>query len=125
MNPKVFYDGACILCDKEIRHYKKKDTNGRIDWIDISLPEFEAEKYQLSPKKVRQEMHSLSSNGDILVGIDTFVLIWDELNVFRPLARMAKTSWIRPLFDGAYVAFAAIRPSLPKKKNHCQEHCEV
>jgi hypothetical protein len=32
----MFYDGGCPLCSREIKHYRRLDSAGRIDWIDIS-----------------------------------------------------------------------------------------
>ena len=33
---KVFYDGSCKICTKEINFYHKNDKNNKFDWIDLN-----------------------------------------------------------------------------------------
>ena len=36
---KVFFDGNCPICSREIKVYKKLDKKGEISWYDISNDE--------------------------------------------------------------------------------------
>lgn len=112
---KVFYDGACILCSKEIEHYQKIDKKNAIQFIDISLPGFDAATEQLDPQKVNQELH-VKKGTEIYTGIDSFNTIWTALDVLKPLQIATQTPFIRQALKACYVIFAyGIRPYLPKK----------
>ena len=42
---RMLYDGDCPLCMREVNMLKKRDTNvGKIDFVDISSPEYEPEQ---------------------------------------------------------------------------------
>ena len=34
--PKVFYDGACPLCIREIAFYKRRKGADGVTWVDVS-----------------------------------------------------------------------------------------
>ena len=33
---KVFFDGSCKVCSKEINYYNKHDKNNKFNWIDLN-----------------------------------------------------------------------------------------
>jgi predicted DCC family thiol-disulfide oxidoreductase YuxK len=76
---QVFYDGACPLCRREVRHYMKRDRAHRIDWVDIALPTFHAEAFGLDGKRVQQVMHARTSDGRVYTQVGAFVKIWEAL----------------------------------------------
>lgn len=115
---KVFYDGQCIVCSKEIDVYKRKDIHDRVDFVDISSPLFDASQEGLDPKKVRSVFHVKSSQGRLHTGVDGFVAIWDTLEIFSTLSALAKSVYVRPIFDLGYFAFTKVRPLLPRRQCH-------
>jgi predicted DCC family thiol-disulfide oxidoreductase YuxK len=54
---RVYYDGLCPLCSREIEYYRKKDLGAVIDWIDITQDDFDASAEGLDPDKVHQFFH--------------------------------------------------------------------
>lgn len=112
---KVFYDGGCVVCNYEIDFYKKKDLFHRIDWVDIHNSSFSAEKYGLDPLKVRERFHSITKDGDILDGVDSFLKIWKILQCFTVLVIMAEWKPTRYILDLGYVFFTKVRPYLPRR----------
>jgi len=120
----VYYDGACYICSREIDLYKRKDTDKRINFTDISRPEFDAQKERLDASKVQRLFHVRSRDGNILVGVDGFIAIWDELKSFNFLARLARIRLVRFFLDLGYKLFVVIRPYLPRKK--CEtDTCQI
>ena len=113
---KVYYDAQCVVCAKEIEMYMKKDLRNLISYVDISSPCFDAKSEGLDPDEVERVFHVKGSDGEVHTGVDGFVAIWDELEIFSPLARLAKSSLFRPLFDLGYISFSKVRPYLPRKK---------
>ena len=113
---KVYYDGGCVVCSKEIDLYRKKDVHGRINFIDISSSFFDPASEGLDPDKVKAVFHVKDANNNLHVGVDGFVEIWDVLEIFGPLSQLAKSSIARPMFDLGYYLFAKARPFLPRKQ---------
>lgn len=117
---QVFYDGSCHLCSREIDHYRRQDSSGKIDFVDISSPGFEAKKFGLDSEKVKIHLHVRDKNGQIQTGVDSFVAIWQELEILQPMIFLAQTAPFRQIAKVGYSVFAVLRPLLPKKK--CDEN---
>lgn len=111
----VYFDGACPLCSREIAHYRKKDTEGRLHYVDISRSDFDARREGLDPDKVKKHMHVRLADGELAVGVDAFIAIWNELPGYGPLAKLAGLPGINLLLRGGYRLFAEVRPYLPKR----------
>ncbi len=112
---KVYYDGLCPLCDREINHYKKIDHKKTIDFIDISSDDFDPKSEGLNPKNVQKKFHVKNSNNKVLTGVDAFAAIWKHLNIFKPLQFMTHNRFTRPFLDVGYNIFAFIRPIFRRK----------
>jgi predicted DCC family thiol-disulfide oxidoreductase YuxK len=117
-NPvSIFYDGKCKVCSLEMDHYKKLNRPEVFQFIDISSSNFKADSYGLDSNQVQKEMHVLDRNGQLKVGVDAFIAIWNELPRYRWLTGVVNQKWVRPFADLGYKCFATIRPILPKNKS--------
>lgn len=76
---QVFYDGACPLCSREVKHYRTRDKERCIEWIDIARPGFDAAEYGLDPVRVQQVMHARGPGGKVYTEVGAFVKIWEAL----------------------------------------------
>jgi predicted DCC family thiol-disulfide oxidoreductase YuxK len=121
---KIYYDGLCPVCSKEIEIYKNKTGNEKLQFIDIAHPSFDAPSEGLDPQEVHQKFHVKKANGEVIQGVDAFVEIWKVLNIWPVLQKMATSSLTRPLFDLGYVVFCQVRPFL--RRNECNDaYCET
>ena len=84
LDTKVYFNNSCSICRFEINHYKK--LNNEINWIDVTQNS-EAEKE--TSKKANQLIRRLHArhNGELLEGIDAFLLIWSKLPRYNWLYR--------------------------------------
>lgn len=120
---KVFYDGSCHVCSTEMSVYMRKDHGGRLEFVDISDPDFKAHDYRISLDEFMSQMHAIDRNGMVFRGIDAFQAIWQafpgsswcnflvallDVPLFRPIARLS------------YRIFACLRRYLPKRKAVCR-----
>ena len=120
----IFFDGKCIVCFEEIKHYKKLDKLQLIKTIDISASDFDAADFGLDETQVNINMHAINENGEVFVGVDTFAEIWKRISLYNNLSFILENRKFRPLFDIGYKTFANyIRPNLPKRKCH-NNYCE-
>jgi predicted DCC family thiol-disulfide oxidoreductase YuxK len=113
----VFYDGACMVCHREISHYKKRDKYNLLKLVDISSASFNAEDLGLKTEEVNLHMHTMDDEGKVYKGVDSFVEIWKRLPGYKPLISLFNNQKVRPLIDSSYNIFTKhIRPRLPKRK---------
>ncbi len=116
MKTKVYFDGACHLCSREIEHYRPKAVSGRVEFIDIASPGFSAIAEGLDPVRVNREMHVRDENGELHYGVGAFIQLWKTLPGYSGWARIAEMPGIHQVLQIGYRGFAALRPFLPKRK---------
>ena len=105
----VFYDGACGLCAKEIAHYQNIAPAGVFHWIDItrdSAP-FTERGYKVADGL--KALHVEDRSGAMHLGVDGFIVIWQELKRWRILATLMGLPGIRHAARFAYRHFARWR----------------
>jgi predicted DCC family thiol-disulfide oxidoreductase YuxK len=126
---KVYYDGLCKVCSREIEHYRKQIGANGIEFIDICASGFDATKEGLDPVQVHKVMHVRRQDGSLAVKVDAFIEIWKTLPRYRFLLRVVNYPGVRTLLDLGYHAFSIIRPVLPRysAQADCQDspYCEV
>lgn len=122
----VYYDGLCMLCSREIEHYKKQKGSNAFLFTDITSKDFDAKKENVDPVLVHKIMHVKKSNGEIKTGVDAFIEIWGHLPKYKKIGQWAKKSPIKTVLNLGYQFFAVVRPYLPRKSNDCDAspYCE-
>ncbi len=109
---QVFYDGACPLCRREAAHYMARDRQHRIEWVDISLPTFQASEFGLDPDRLQQVMHARFADGRVVTQLAAFCAIWEALPpglVTTPLRWMLRIPGLLALGNIFYRIFARNR----------------
>ncbi|MFN8792525.1 MAG: thiol-disulfide oxidoreductase DCC family protein [Bdellovibrionales bacterium] len=119
----VFYDGLCHLCSREINHYRRMKGSDHLDFVDITLADFQANVWGLEPHKVHQHLHVVDSQGRLHTGVAAFIAIWTELPGLRWLVPLASSKPLRWVLDVGYSIFAKIRPLLPRKSCEASPYC--
>lgn len=115
---KVFYDGDCNVCNHEMKMYRRWDPTGEtLELVNIMSPDFQASDYSLDEKAIHRWMHSIDQQGKVHVGVDSFLLVWEQMGVFKiPNAILRKQPFYALAWLG-YRFFAVIRPYLPRSKS--------
>lgn len=119
MKVKVYYDGLCRLCSREIDHYRRQGGSESMQFVDITSSDFDAVLEGLDPYRVHREMHVRSQDGSLKTGIDAFIEIWEHLPRYRWAADAARRRLLKAALDLIYSAFARLRLLLPRKKDLC------
>ena len=109
---KVFYDGSCPLCTREIAFYRNQPGSSSIDWVDVSRTDDEFVTPGLSKVSAMSQFHVLDVDGELATGGRAFAKIWDVLPRFRVLARVFRIPPFAWGLDRAYDFFLKFRPSL-------------
>ncbi len=109
---RVFFDGQCPLCSREIKHYLTLDEFGRLIPVDIAASNFQAQSYGLDAHLVQKVMHAQDATGTIYSRVDAFLAIWQAVRptlATRLGLRLLRIRPVRKLADIAYMAFARNR----------------
>ena len=114
----VFYDGKCGLCRREISHYKRIAPDAVFHWVDITADSSSLEKLGISYTDGLKLLHATDSQGKLYVGVDAFILIWQQLARWRILAAIVSLTPVRFIAKKSYGMFAAWRFSR-------LEHCKI
>lgn len=104
----LLYDAQCPVCALEMDHLRARCADGRLHFIDISQPGFDAARYRLTHAAVDAEIHAIRPDGSVLRGVEVLRLAYAAAGLgwaLRP------TGWapLRPAFDWGYRVFARHR----------------
>jgi len=109
----LFYDAGCPVCSLEMDHLRERSRDGRLVFVDISAPGFDAAAHGVSLAAMDAEIHGRAADGRWLRGVEVLRLAYEAAGlgwVLRP------TGWpaLRPLADAGYRIFARHRRSLSR-----------
>lgn len=113
---KVFYDGNCRVCAKEIDVYRAKADSGRLIFVDIADTDFNANDYGRTDKEFQAELHVCDAEGQFFTGVDAFRKIWEALSspLYPALAKLTGLPGINDAARSGYALFARYRHLLPQ-----------
>ena len=105
---RVFYDGACSLCNAEMKVLRRWDHAQRLLLIDIAAPDFDARAWPVSVAQMNDVLHVRLSDGTWLTAMAA------TREIYRAVGRgwmLTFTGWpvFEGLFDRAYAWFARHR----------------
>jgi predicted DCC family thiol-disulfide oxidoreductase YuxK len=105
---KIFYDGQCPLCAKEMTSLKHHDTENKISLIDIHSSTFDQDYPNINKQRALSILHGLDSNNNLLLGLDVTYQAWRTVNKYKWLIVLRKPP-IKWFADKAYLFFAKHR----------------
>ena len=83
----VFYDDLCGVCSKEISHYKSIAPESFL-WVPISTSHDRLKEFGITISDALKLLHLVDDDGITHKGVDSFLVIWRELNGWKYLARI-------------------------------------
>ena len=108
---KVWYDGACPLCLREIALMRRLDRRGAITFIDVA--EGSDQSCPVDRAQLLARFHA-EEEGVIHSGAAAFAAMWRAIPLLRPLGLAARWSPVLRLLEAAYVRFLKVRPRLQR-----------
>ena len=112
-NLRVFFDGGCPVCKREIGLYQRADKQRVIDWCDVSL-DSPATALPLPREALLARFHVQTPNGMFVSGARAFIVLWRELPNWKLLARIVSLPGIPSLLEFGYSGFLRLRPRLQR-----------
>ncbi len=113
-NLKVFYDGACPLCRREISIYRDLKGAETINWINVA----NCTDTEIPPDVTRDELlgrfHVQTTDQSVKSGAAAFVEIWRTLPAFRAFAGVSRIPGAIPVLEFGYTLFLKFRPTIQR-----------
>lgn len=110
----LFYDASCPVCALEMDHLRERNLEGRLAFVDISVPGFDPSPYGATLEAMNAEIHALLPDGQVIHGVEVLRRAYDAVGlgwVLKP------TGWgpLRPMFDQGYRWFAKNRVGISRR----------
>jgi predicted DCC family thiol-disulfide oxidoreductase YuxK len=106
---KVYYDGGCPVCKREIAFYKAQPDNGAFEWVDASGGDPSALGPGLSREMALKAMHVRLPDGRLLSGAAAFAEMWRRMPRFRWLGTLLGVPPVNVIAEFGYRGFLIIR----------------
>lgn len=104
----LLYDAACPVCALEMDHLRARNDAGRLVFIDISAPDFDAKPFGVTLTQLDAEIHAVRADGQLIKGVQVLRLAYEAVGLGWV---MRATGWVplRGVSDVAYRLFARHR----------------
>ena len=103
---RVYYDGNCPLCRREIAHYRRLRGAERLEWVDIGREDARLPAEGPSRAEAMARMHVQDASGNWHTGAWAFAQMWSHLPIYRRLAVFLRVTRTLATLDRAYSVFA-------------------
>jgi demethoxyubiquinone hydroxylase (CLK1/Coq7/Cat5 family) len=110
----VLFDGACPLCQREIRFWRRRPGADAISWVDISVSDTSEVAPGLARSDALARFHVIDTNGAIVSGGPAFARLWGALPGFRWLGQLFQTAPCAWFLERGYRLFLRMRPGLQR-----------
>jgi len=108
---EVYYDGACPMCAREIAMLRRLDRAGRIRFVDIAAPGFDACAVGVSQEALMARIHGRLPDGTRIDGVEVFRRLYTAVG-FGTAVALTRLPGVAQLLDAAYAGFARRRRRL-------------
>lgn len=108
---KVWFDGACPLCLREIALMRRLDKRGAIIFVDVAagaVPSCPIDRASLLARFHAEE------DGVVHSGAAAFAAMWRAIPLLRPLGLAARWRPVLVVLEAAYIQFLKVRPRLQR-----------
>jgi predicted DCC family thiol-disulfide oxidoreductase YuxK len=121
---KIFFDGSCSLCAAKMAAYQGKEHAGRLQFVDVSAPEFDPTPYGITLDAFMYEMHAIDQASRVYRGVDAFRAIWQAFPAstrYGLLGALVALPGVHLLARTAYWCVARTRRYLPESRGACKD----
>ena len=108
------YDGNCRICRFDVVRLQRADRAGRLRFVDVAAPEFDAAAYGLPVDALLARIHARRADGVMVEGVEVFRLALAAVGHHR-LAAVSRWPGLATLADCAYATFARHRVMLSRR----------
>jgi len=106
---KVYYNSACPVCNAGIKDQRKRMQEcgvKDIEWVDVHNNPDAVSEVGGSLEQVRERLYVKDNKGQVNIGVDAFIHLWQQTPNQRWLAKLFQLPIIRSVARLAYNCFA-------------------
>jgi predicted DCC family thiol-disulfide oxidoreductase YuxK len=109
----LFYDAACPVCSLEMDHLRARNRDGRLVFVDIRTPGFDAARYGVTFEAMDAQLHAQRADGQVIYGVQVLRLAYEAVGLGW---LWAPVRWgpLAPAADLAYRVFARHRNTISR-----------
>ncbi len=107
----LYFDGACPLCAREIKHLRRHADPARLLLVDISAVDFIPPLDLPSDANLHQRLHARLADGQWLSGPEATLWSWRAAGLGHWVAPLA-WPWLHGAWQALYGLFSMARPYL-------------
>lgn len=108
---RVWFDGDCPLCRREIALIRGLDRRGAIEFVNVARGEAIC---PIDRSELLRRFHAQERDGPIVSGAAAFAAMWRAVPLLRPLGLIARWPPALWLLEAAYRGFLRVRPALQR-----------
>lgn len=111
MPTKVYYNSACPVCNAGIKNQRQRMEKcgvKDIEWVDIHNHPDAVSEVGNSLEQVRERLYVRNDQGELDIGVDAFIHLWQQTPGQHWLAKLLQSPVIRPLARLSYNGFARL-----------------
>jgi predicted DCC family thiol-disulfide oxidoreductase YuxK len=102
MKTIIYFDSGCPVCARGAEHWQRRDWARRTHWVDLMEHPDALAAEGVSFAAAMETLHVRARSGELVVGGDAFLELWDQLPWWRVLSRLIRAAGLRRAFDRAY-----------------------
>ena len=121
MSSKVYYNGACPVCNAGIKDQRQRmEACGikDIEWVDVDANPDVVSEVGASLEQVRERLYVKDADGELNIGADAFTRLWSQTPNQRWLASLLRLPVLKQLTQLAYNIFARLLYRWNRAKRH-------
>ncbi len=107
---RVWFDGGCPLCRREIALMRRLDQRGAIDFVDLDSTEAAC---PVDRADLLARFHAME-DGQLKSGAAAFAAMWRAIPSLRPLGLAARNPIVLAALEQLYRGFLRLRPRLQR-----------
>jgi predicted DCC family thiol-disulfide oxidoreductase YuxK len=108
---KVWFDGDCPLCRREIALMRRLDGRGAIAFVDVA--QGTDTSCPIDRAALLARFHA-EEDGVVHSGAAAFAAMWRAIPLLRPLGLLARNGMVLRVLEAAYLRFLELRPRLQR-----------
>lgn len=103
---RALYNGDCPICNSEICAYSDYSEKSGLPIAFDDLNRTDLKKWNVTEDEAARLMHVIHA-GKLYVGADAFLVLWEQMPRYRPLARIGRLPGIYHLASWGYTHIVA------------------
>ena len=107
---RVWFDGGCPLCRREIALMRRLDRLGAIEFVDVAAGDATC---PVDRAELLARFHALE-DGTMVSGAAAFAAMWRAIPRLRPLGLAARNPVVLFVMERSYRVFLRLRPRLQR-----------